>query len=52
MPSLEDRIADLQRYVARIPEPGMSNYKMVLASWKKVIEELLGILMDAVKNNA
>ena len=48
MTDLKDRVTDLQRYVRRIPDPSMSNYKMVLASWKRVIQDVLSILQDMV----
>lgn len=52
MPTLESRVDDLAKYVARIPDPSLSNYRMVLASWKKVMEELLTIVRDVVKHDA
>lgn len=41
---LVERITNARNYSRRIPDPSMSNYKMVLASWKKLLDEMLELM--------
>jgi hypothetical protein len=44
------RAVELRRTAQRIPDPSMSNYKKVLASYKELLDEMLELQWHVIQS--